>query len=57
MDSVIGPLYVAWNGLGVSAVESDEFAGRTRPGPADRSCLADALPPGPRPGHRPATGR
>jgi O-6-methylguanine DNA methyltransferase len=26
MDSVIGPLYVAWNGLGVSAVESAEFA-------------------------------
>ncbi len=26
MDSVIGPLYVAWNGLGVSAVESADFA-------------------------------
>lgn len=26
MESVIGPLYVAWNGLGVSAVESAGFA-------------------------------
>jgi O-6-methylguanine DNA methyltransferase len=26
MDSPIGPLYVAWNGLGVSGVESAEFA-------------------------------
>ncbi|MDP9483472.1 MAG: methylated-DNA--[protein]-cysteine S-methyltransferase [Chloroflexota bacterium] len=26
IDSVIGPLFVAWNGLGVSGVESAEFA-------------------------------
>lgn len=26
IDSVIGPLFVAWNGLGVSAVESEAFA-------------------------------
>jgi len=51
MASVIGPLYVAWNGLGVSAVESAEFAdthsARTgRPVvPVDRlpSALAEAI--------------
>ncbi len=26
IDTVIGPLHVAWNGLGVSGVESEEFA-------------------------------
>jgi O-6-methylguanine DNA methyltransferase len=45
MDSVIGPLYVAWNGLGVSAVESAEFAGSHAARTGRPVLPADALPP------------
>ena len=44
MDSPIGPLYVAWNGLGVSAVESAEFAGSHAARTGRPVFPADALP-------------
>ena len=44
LDSVIGPLYVAWNGLGVSAVESAEFAATHAVRTGRPVYVADALP-------------
>jgi O-6-methylguanine DNA methyltransferase len=44
MDSVIGPLFVAWNGLGVSAVESADFAATHRSRTGRPVFPADALP-------------
>ncbi len=44
MDSPIGPLYVAWNGLGVSAVESAEFASSHASRTGRQVFAADALP-------------
>jgi O-6-methylguanine DNA methyltransferase len=44
MDSVIGPLYVAWNGIGVSAVESAEFAGSHAARTGRPVLPADTLP-------------
>jgi O-6-methylguanine DNA methyltransferase len=44
IDSVIGPLYVAWNGLGVSGVESAEFAASHAARTGRPVFLADALP-------------
>jgi O-6-methylguanine DNA methyltransferase len=43
-ESVIGPLYVAWNGLGVSAVESAEFAAQHGARTGRPVYLADTLP-------------
>ena len=44
MDSVIGPLYVAWNGLGVSAVESADFAATHQARTGRPALPADGLP-------------
>ncbi|MGZ8502306.1 MAG: methylated-DNA--[protein]-cysteine S-methyltransferase [Candidatus Limnocylindrales bacterium] len=44
MDSVIGPLYVAWNGLGVSAVESADFAATHQARTGRPALPADRLP-------------
>jgi len=45
LDSVIGPLYVAWNGLGVSGVESAEFAASHATRTGRPVYPADELPP------------
>ncbi len=44
MDSVIGPLYVAWNGIGVSAVESADFASSHEARTGRPVIPTDALP-------------
>jgi O-6-methylguanine DNA methyltransferase len=44
IQTVIGPLYVAWNGLGVSAVESGEFAARHQARTGRPVLPADRLP-------------
>jgi O-6-methylguanine DNA methyltransferase len=44
LDTVIGPLYVAWNGLGVSRVESEEFAATHAARTGRPVHLVDALP-------------
>ncbi len=44
MESVIGPLYVAWNGLGVSAVESADFAATHQARTGRPTYVADRLP-------------
>ncbi len=44
MDSVIGPLYVAWNGLGVRAVESAHFAATHQARTGRPAIPADHLP-------------
>ena len=44
IDSVIGPLYVAWNGRGVSGVESVEFAASHAARTGRPVYPADALP-------------
>ena len=46
IDTVIGPLHVAWNGLGVSGVESEEFAAEPR-GPDRAAGLPGRRPPRP----------
>lgn len=45
MDSPIGPLYVAWNGLGVSGVESAEFAATHAERTTRPVFPAEAMPP------------
>jgi O-6-methylguanine DNA methyltransferase len=45
MDSPIGPLFVAWNGLGVSAVESADFAASHQERTGRPVYPTDALPP------------
>lgn len=45
LESVIGPLYVAWNGLGVSGVESEEFAATHEARTGRPVQLVDGLPP------------
>jgi O-6-methylguanine DNA methyltransferase len=44
LDTVIGPLYVAWNGLGVTGVESDAFAATHAERTGRPVHVADALP-------------
>jgi O-6-methylguanine DNA methyltransferase len=44
LDTVIGPLHVAWNGLGVSGVESEEFAASHAARTGRPVYPADALP-------------
>ena len=57
IDSVIGPLYVAWNGLGVSGVESAEFAASHAARTGRPVFPAEALPAGLARRDRPAAGR
>jgi len=45
LDTVIGPLYVAWNGLGVSGVESDAFAATHAARTGRPVQVVDELPP------------
>jgi len=44
LDTVIGPLYVAWNGLGVSGVESVDFAATHAERTGRPVHVVDALP-------------
>ncbi len=61
IESPIGPLYVAWNGRGVSTVEQtiDDADVRAAPSRTDRSCrLSGGSPPrGPGHAHRPPARR
>ena len=45
LETVIGPLYLAWNGLGVSGVESEEFAATHEARTGRPVHVVDALPP------------